>query len=116
MFGFLFGVNSTDEIVCPQIVIGLTGGKHVPDDHAEFMRDGNDGFVLRGRAARTAELADMPTVEALQVARGARGGPPAFDEHVLEMLVAFPGLAGMAFTRGFVVAGAQSDPGREMFG
>jgi len=114
--GFCFGVNSTVEIVGTDIAVGLTGGKYVPDDHAEFMGDGDGSFVLRRRAARAAELANMPAVQTLQIARGTRRGPPAFDEHVLKMLVAFSGLARVAFAGGFVVAGAQPDPRRDVGG
>jgi hypothetical protein len=114
--GFSRGVYSTVQVVGTEVGVGLAGGKYVPDDHAEFVRDGDGRFVFRGWAAGAAELANMPAVQALQIARGARGGPPAFDEHVLKMLVALSGFAAVAFAGGFVVARAQPDPGSEMFG
>jgi len=63
--GFFPGVYSTVQIVGTQVRIGFAGGKHVPDDHAEFVCDGDGRFVLRSWAARAAELADMPAVKAL---------------------------------------------------
>src|SRR6476660_2251008 len=97
-----------------EVCVGFAGGKHVPDDDAAFVGDGDDGFVLRGRVARAAELADMPAVQTLQIVVSARRGPRAFDEYVLQMLVSLSGFAGMAFARGFVVARTHPDPGREV--
>jgi len=112
--GFFRGVYSTVEVVGAEVCVGFAGGKHVPDDDGQFVGDGDDGFVLRGRVALAAELADMPAVQTLQIAGSARRGPRAFDEYVLEMLVSLSGFAGMAFAGGFVVAGTHPDPGGEL--
>ena len=49
--GFFGGVYSAVEVVGTEVGIGFAGGKHVPDDNGQFVRDGDDGFVLGGRVA-----------------------------------------------------------------
>ena len=49
--GFFGGVYSTVEVVGAEVCVGFAGGKHVPDDDGQFVRDGDDGFVLGGRVA-----------------------------------------------------------------
>ena len=58
------------------------------------MGDDDDGLGLRDAGAVAAPFHDVPVVEGLEVAVVADRGPGALDQDGLEVLVAFPALAG----------------------
>ncbi len=80
MAGFLLGVDAGGEVVGAELLIGATGGEHVPDDDDQFVGDGDYRLVFGLPAAETAEPARAAAVEGLEVSLGAHGGPRTLDE------------------------------------
>jgi hypothetical protein len=95
--GFAFGVLAAGEVVFAELVVELSGGQDMSDDHQDGVGDHDDRFLLGELAAVAAPFHDVPVVEGLEVAGMADCCPGAFHQDGLEVLVAFPPLPERCF-------------------
>ena len=63
--GFPFGVQAGGEVVLAELVVGCAGGQDVPDADQQRVRDDDDRFLFRGRAAVWSTLPSLWTSDVL---------------------------------------------------